>query len=150
MTIGQIKYQKYRERNLESKRKHYQENKEEIKAYQAKYRLENPEKRYETDRKYRQTHREECNMKSRARAAKVKGRVVKEEITNWGTGLCGICDNLLNGSYEIDHIMPLKHGGEHKAENLQLTHSKCNRMKKDRIDFTLKAGKSVFSPSTAI
>lgn len=84
-------------------------------------------------------------MKSRARAARVKGKVDKEEITNWGTGLCGICDNLLNDSYEIDHIMPLKHGGEHKAENLQLTHKKCNRIKKDRIDFTLKQRKDVLS-----
>lgn len=147
MTPGQIKYRKYRESNLRNKREYYQKNKERIKEYQAKYRAENPEKRYQTDRKYRQTHRDECNIKSRARAAKVKGKIIKEEITNWDTGLCGICDKLLGDTYEIDHIIPLKHGGEHKAENLQLAHKRCNRVKKDKIGFTLKQGKDV--PSTA-
>lgn len=140
--MEQTKYQKYRDSNLRSARKYYQKNKKRIKEYQAKYRANNPEKRYDTDRKYRQTHRDECNLKSRARASRVKGKVIKEEITNWGTGLCGICDELLNGSYEIDHILPLNKGGEHIADNLQLAHKTCNRRKKDKIGFKLTERKA--------
>lgn len=140
--MEQTKYQKYRESNLRNKREYYQKHKERIKAYQAKYRAENAEKRSETDRKYRQTHREECNLKSRARAAKVKGKVVKEEITNWGIGYCGICDEPLGEFTELDHIKPLSRGGRHVADNLQLTHRSCNRKKRNQIGFTLSERKA--------
>lgn len=140
--MEQTKYQKYRERNLQNKRDHYQKNKERIKAYQAEYRAKNKDRIAIRDAEYRKTHATECNLRSRARAARVKGKVVKEEITNWGANICGICDELLDGLVEMDHILPLNKGGLHTADNLQLTHRTCNRRKKDQIGFTLTERKA--------
>ena len=136
-TKYQIKYEKYRESNLRSKRKHYQKNRDRILEYQAKYRATHKKEIADRDRIYRQKNKEQEYLRVRARAAKVKGKVIKEEITNWNTGLCGICDEPHYGKYEFDHIIPLSKGGEHTASNMQLAHKYCNRSKKDRLNFKI-------------
>lgn len=136
-TKGQIKYEKYRESNLRNKREHYQKNKERIKAYQANYRKEHADKRKASDRKYRQTHKVECSMRCRARYVKTKEKIVKEQICNWYSRICGICDTLIEDKFEVDHIIPISKNGKHVLENLQLAHAKCNRIKRNRPYFKI-------------
>lgn len=136
-TKYQLKYEKHREGNLRSKRRHYLENREKILDYQARYRAANKKKIADRDRVYRQNHKLENTLSARARHAKRKGKVIKEEITNWGKGICGICDGDLGDKFEMDHILPISKGGEHKASNIQLAHRYCNRSKKDRVGFKI-------------
>lgn len=131
------KYQKYREGNLQNKRDHYQKNRERILQYQAEYRAKNKDSIAARDKIYRQAHKDDLRLGTRARLAKRKGKVFKEDVTNWGTGICGICDEPHNGKYEFDHIIPLSKGGEHTASNIQLAHKYCNRSKKDRLNFKI-------------
>ena len=58
----------------------------------------------------------------------------------WKCRCCG-CNTpkKLRGTYEdnapeIDHIVPISKGGEHKPENVQLLCRKCNIQKSDRIE----------------
>jgi 5-methylcytosine-specific restriction endonuclease McrA len=44
-------------------------------------------------------------------------------------GKCGACQRPLNMQYQLDHVMPLSLGGEHKIENAQILCRKCNQMK---------------------
>ena len=44
--------------------------------------------------------------------------------------VCGICgDDVAPDDVEIDHIVPVVHGGRDDTSNLQVTHSLCNRKK---------------------
>lgn len=36
---------------------------------------------------------------------------------------------LTTDTVELDHVVPIKHGGEHVEENIALVHSVVNRMK---------------------
>lgn len=57
--------------------------------------------------------------------------------------ICAICHNYIDVdapafsplAVEVDHIVPRSRGGAmYELDNLQLTHSKCNRKKGARID----------------
>ena len=57
--------------------------------------------------------------------------------------ICSICNGLIDLeaapfsplAVEVDHIVPRARGGAlYELENLQLTHSKCNRKKGTRMD----------------
>ncbi len=115
---------------------------------QAKYREQNPEKHKEAlnqwrannkehireyNRKWRQSHRVELALHQRARNAGTKNKVIKEDIANWHTRICGICSLLIEDKFHIDHKIPLAKGGLHEVSNLQLTHPSCNLRKKDRL-----------------
>lgn len=56
-----------------------------------------------------------------------------EGITNYTNRVCGICNLLIEGKYEIDHIIPLSRNGTHSYDNLQLTHPMCNRVKHSKL-----------------
>jgi len=45
------------------------------------------------------------------------------------SGKCAACKKDLNMQYQLDHVMPLSLGGEHKIENAQILCRKCNQMK---------------------
>lgn len=45
-------------------------------------------------------------------------------------GACGICDDDVDPfDYSLDHIVPIKRGGLHELDNLQLAHRSCNSKK---------------------
>ena len=44
-------------------------------------------------------------------------------------GLCACCQQPLNGSFHLDHIMPLSLGGRNDDENVQLLLPRCNLQK---------------------
>lgn len=43
---------------------------------------------------------------------------------------CGICGE--GGDIEIDHIVPRKHGGQYRRDNIQPLCRVCNAIKRDR------------------
>lgn len=55
---------------------------------------------------------------------------------------CGICRADIRNGYHVDHVVPLKRGGEHAARNLQLLCQTCNVRKsaKDPIDYMRERG----------
>lgn len=126
-------YLENREYQLEWHRKRYLERREEILEYQRKYRAERREERSATLKRYRETHREQINLYLRLRKRKTAEKIVKEEIWNWESKICGLCSKPIDGDFHIDHIMPISLGGEHSAENVQLAHPKCNMSKGNRI-----------------
>ena len=53
------------------------------------------------------------------------------------SGICGICDAIIEDKFEYDHIIPIVHGGAHSTDNLQLSHPRCNRIKNSKLNFKL-------------
>lgn len=48
-------------------------------------------------------------------------------------GVCGWCGaSLVNREFEIDHIVPLRRGGENTPQNLAVVCQSCNRRKGDK------------------
>lgn len=88
------------------------------------------------------------------RRAVIKAQMVDKDITVEGlyrrdNGVCKICGrrcnwddytikmgNKIAGDWypSIDHIIPLRHGGLHSWDNVQLAHRRCNYLKGDKID----------------
>jgi 5-methylcytosine-specific restriction endonuclease McrA len=56
------------------------------------------------------------------------------ELRRQQGGLCGLCNEPLEGPSEVDHIIPVRYGGGNERGNLQLTHASCNRAKGSRVD----------------
>lgn len=106
--------------------------------YMKRYRAENAEAYREYMKlRMRKLTPEQRKQKRWAYKAKLKNapqgfvsiKKLKEEWDN----ICGICKKLVDGPYDIDHIVPLSRGGAHTQANLQLTHPFCNRSKGNRI-----------------
>jgi 5-methylcytosine-specific restriction endonuclease McrA len=56
------------------------------------------------------------------------------DVLRASNGVCGICKKSLDlFGVDFDHIVPLSRGGTHTRENLQATHSSCNRSKGARV-----------------
>lgn len=76
-------------------------------------------------------------MNSRRRALEKQTQAEKidfMEILRASNGICGICKKPLDlFGIEFDHIIPLSKGGPHTRENIQATHSCCNRQKGARV-----------------
>lgn len=70
--------------------------------------------------------------KARKRSATIGPVSIAKLVAEWDR-ICGICKTIVNGQYEIDHIIPLSRGGPHAQHNLQLAHPFCNRSKGNRI-----------------
>lgn len=52
-------------------------------------------------------------------------------------GICGICDEAIEGAFDVDHVVPLAHGGEHSYGNVRATHVKCNRQRGRSVSMAL-------------
>lgn len=102
-------------------------------AYQRKYYAENTELVTQKNEAWRKNNPEKSRAIRSRRKALIRGASVGDVdlpalVSSWDK-LCGICKELVEGAYEIDHIFPLSKGGLHTQSNLQLTHSRCNRVK---------------------
>lgn len=92
-----------------------------------------------------------CSISYSRRIGKAKRRAVERSIEaenidpfevfdrdKWKCCLCGIkTPRTMRGSYddtapELDHIIPLSKGGEHKYSNVQCACRRCNQMKGDK------------------
>lgn len=71
-------------------------------------------------------------------SVKVKRTVsdtTKKMIASKQQWKCGICNQLLDETYEVDHIIPLYQGGSNNIDNLMALDPICHRKKtnKDRL-----------------
>jgi 5-methylcytosine-specific restriction endonuclease McrA len=107
----------------EISRSYYRENRNVLRpkmnAYMKGFRLRHPEKHAEKEARRRA-------QKKLTQVEKVDYRQILED----SRGLCGICRKPLDlFGIDFDHIVPLARGGSHTRQNLQATHSYCNRAK---------------------
>lgn len=95
-------------------------------------------------RRNRLTKRAETARK-RSLKLGVKGYFTKKSIENLYVkqlGRCACpCRRLLEGVFEVDHIIPLSRGGDNTPSNLQLLKPFCNKSKgaKTMEEFTKNA-----------
>lgn len=69
-------------------------------------------------------------MTRRARLRKAFVEVVSPQILfEQHGGICGICNQEIEGDFHVDHVIPLAKGGEHSYANTQPAHPRCNRWK---------------------
>lgn len=122
-----------RKRRAEKQKARRAANPEKYKQQLAEWRLKNHDKVLEQGRRWREKNRVELAMKQRGRDYKTSNKIAKEEIINWYTRICGICNTFIEDKYHIDHKTPLSKGGLHEVSNLQLAHPKCNLKKRDKI-----------------
>ena len=121
------------ERNKELKQSWTINNREKSRAKVAKWEKLNP-----CNRAMRQRNR-------RARKMNSEGSLSKDLATKLfklQKGKCACCGLPLGNDYQLDHIMPVALGGEHKDRNIQLLRSSCNHQKhaKHPIDFMRNRG----------
>jgi len=53
----------------------------------------------------------------------------KRIVASNGRWKCSSCGELLDETYEIDHVVPLSVGGEDDISNLSALHASCHRKK---------------------
>jgi CRISPR/Cas system Type II protein with McrA/HNH and RuvC-like nuclease domain len=139
---NRLKARKYREENKEKdrirKKKYAIENPEKIKAILRKSNEKNSKKRVERARKWKKANPEKVKATRENRRAAMKnsrGKIsgdLLEKLYLLQKGKCACCGTPLNGKYHIDHIMPLKLGGDNSPSNIQLLNPLCN-MRKGKI-----------------
>lgn len=89
-------------------------------------------------RSWRQANPERVAEKDARRRARKRntavGPIDYAKILSESGGICGICKKPLDLlGRDFDHIVPLARGGTHTADNIQVTHSHCNRAKGARV-----------------
>ena len=125
------------EQQKAAQRKHYIENKDLYIKRGKQWKKDNPEKLKESKRKSDRLYKKK--NPDRVREAKSLSRNCRKHapiLVSRDGNICGICKkslNYLTEPFEIDHILPRKHGGTNNIENLQLSHPICNRNKGDKI-----------------
>lgn len=102
--------------------------------YQTTWRDLHREKAKEAARQWRIDHPEaarlhRANRRARIALARTQKYIKVINLHNWVSKLCGVCNEYIDGDYQLDHIVPLSRGGEHCESNLQLAHPYCNRHK---------------------
>jgi len=141
----------------EAQRKWYAANADKVKCRAKAYRLANPLKakaavqawcsanaprlrlvKQEWQRAdYRANPEKYREAQSRRKAQKLNTRVEKinfKKILRDSNGLCGICHEPFDlFGIDFDHIVPLARGGTHTTNNIQATHSHCNRAKGAKV-----------------
>lgn len=111
----------------------YEKTKEHVRAYGAKYRLDNKSKIAEKDRKYRELNRDKTNAvynNYRARSAGANGSFDnadwKARLDYYGSK-CVYCG--CEGKMTKDHRVPLSRGGSNWPSNLVPACQSCNSSK---------------------
>lgn len=100
-------------------------------VYMADYWKRNPERRRANLAKEDPGRvRQRCALKrARRRAARVED-VHPLIVLELDDGVCGICGKDVDPfAFDMDHIVPLALGGEHRYANVQPAHPLCNRQK---------------------
>lgn len=68
-----------------------------------------------------------------ARRARIKGVFIEHVdprvVYEMHGGRCGLCEQFIEGAFDVDHVVPLAQGGVHGYVNVQPAHVSCNRSK---------------------
>jgi len=97
-------------------------------------------------RKYRAANPHKIKEFSQRRKGRKLGRLPRGTIPRIGEAQrwkCAICRTGIKAGYHVDHIEPLKRGGQHVPANVQLLCETCNVRKnaKDPIDYMRSLGR---------
>jgi 5-methylcytosine-specific restriction endonuclease McrA len=110
------------ERRRVARRRHYVENADHARALARRWAAENPDRR----------RANEANRKARKLDQFIED-VDPRTVYAMHGGMCGICEQYIDGDFHVDHIIPLSKGGMHGYINVQPAHPICNRRKGDRV-----------------
>jgi 5-methylcytosine-specific restriction endonuclease McrA len=73
------------------------------------------------------------NIAAHRRRARQLGQFVenvdRQAVFEMHGGMCGICEEFIQGKFHVDHVIPLSKGGLHCYANVQPAHPNCNRKK---------------------
>lgn len=138
-------YKANRESVIEKQKRYAEANAEKVDAYQKQYRDEHQEDRKSYMQEYWPEHyaanRHKYIEKRKQRSALIQGHgkgFRKSDIRQMyeqQKGRCYWCEEELNGSYEIDHIIPLSKGGPHHLGNVCCACFSCNRSKHAKMPY---------------
>lgn len=139
---------------IERNRRYAAANPEKVKLWKAKYRETHREELRQKGRDYVRATREQReiarkkwrqNNPEQARAEIIRYRARKRQAPGTHTGediraqyqaqrgRCWWCGNLLNGTYHVDHLIPLSRGGSNAPENIVLACPSCNMSKNNKL-----------------
>ena len=140
-------YLQHREKIKQKRKEYREENAEYISAWQLEYRRKNADKLAQYFRDYAAENKDKINAWGRSRHARVKGAkkwevVTREDVTDKYGWDCHICkdpipkdvDRLHPLYLNLDHVVPLAHGGDHLLSNLRPSHASCNKQKSAKLD----------------
>jgi hypothetical protein len=116
-------YARHRDRRKKLRVEQYRANPEKALAAAKEYAASHPELIRKIGRKSR--------LQRRARLVEAFVEFVDPAVVfERDKGICGICRLPVDASsFDIDHVIPLSKGGEHRYSNVQVAHSRCNRRK---------------------
>ncbi len=132
-----------RERKAAYDRAYYQANKERIREREKEYRQRNRERENSWRRVYMKENR--ARFRDRNTAAVRRRRARRHGADGFHTeqdirfiydrqgGRCWWCQCELNGTYEVDHRVPLSRGGSNDPSNLVVSCMSCNRRKHNKL-----------------
>lgn len=141
-------YVKKREERIAKQKEYAEQRKEEIRSYQRAYRAEHREEHKARAKADYAANRERyiAHARNREISERAAGRYTAEEVSEifqMQKGKCAYCRaDLKRVRRNIDHIMPIKLGGENTRKNLQLLCKPCNARKsaKHPISFAQELG----------
>jgi len=120
--------QKKKKKDRERSAAYYAEHKEEHKARVKAWQLANPEKHAALQKAGGAKRR--ARIEYLKKSGKWDDSITLAEVFRRDGELCAICKRLVTRDQaSIDHINPIKLGGSHTWDNVQLTHLKCNQEK---------------------
>lgn len=144
ITCSQAACRQYRAKNIEKikaiDKAYYEKNKDRWKEYEIK-RRQSPDFRRkisETQKRWYLRNKEQKNVWTRNRRAKIKGLMgthTKQDVLNLlrlQKSLCIYCRIDIGKSFHVDHIMPVSAGGHNDVSNLQLLCKTCNLKKNNK------------------
>ena len=126
-------YNKNKEHKLKSNRAWHHANKEKISARKRTYRQNNKARISQKGKEWYRNNKERVYIRTRKRNALVRNVKVgnvphRNEILKKQGDMCANCKTK-KGLFEMDHIVPIKLGGEHSKHNVQVLCKACNRSK---------------------
>lgn len=113
-------------------------NPDRVNAHNRRYREAHPEQarawEHQSIENRGDAHRQGVADRAAVRRARKAGQFVEKvyraKVLRLGDGLCGLCGEPVDPArFDVDHIVPLAHGGLHSYTNTQPAHPLCNQRK---------------------
>ena len=133
-------YQTNRDRLNKQSRKYYRRTRPLRLRYAKNYRQENREQRAILMRAYYRSNRERMLLHQRVRGMKKRagpGVSIGDIEAQYSAqqGHCYWCSCQLDGTYHVDHVIPLARNGAHASSNIVISCPFCNMSKGSRLPY---------------